>query len=103
MSNAFGSDGKMQGSGWADKLYWRPPHYSGMGGTVWHCFKSCAGGGWVSLCTKRAITRTGGQAIARPPSVLRCPLCDGHEMERRGWAEGGADSKNWFEFLPVGP
>ena len=76
--------------GFTDKLYWRP-----MGNGVWHCFKKKAhadGGGYASLCQRAERDRAGGQAITRPPAVLRCGRCDGLEMDRRKWNESGRET-----------
>lgn len=81
-------------SGWADKLYWR--QYAR--GALWHCFKRCEGGPptWAPLCEADVVlTRSGGQASCRPPAWLRCPICDGAEMKRRGWDEGADESPDW--------
>lgn len=84
--------GRYMLSGLMDKLFWRPVR-----GGRWHCLKSVQGGGYQSLCGGVTRARSGGQAICRPPSILRCALCDGAEMKRRGWEEGGPDSENWRE------
>jgi hypothetical protein len=82
-------------SGLTDKLFWRPA-----ADRSWHCFKALPredGGGYLSLCHRFSRKRSGGQAACRPPSLLRCAACDAAEMKRRGWEEGGEDSKNWKE------
>ena len=84
-------------SGLQDKLFWRQVSRRG----IWHCFKRVQADRrqYEPLCDKPlVIFRTGGQRIARPPSWLRCPTCDGLEMQRRGWTEGGPDSKDWADF-----
>jgi hypothetical protein len=81
-------------AGLADKLYWRQTAR----GARWHCFKRLGGArsAWVPLCgASLTLSRSGGQASCRPPSLLRCPICDGREMARRGWEEGGDASPNW--------
>lgn len=76
-------------SGWQDKLYWRRAG-------KYHCFKKVSNPhGYQSLCGQEEIKKSGGQGIRRPPSVLRCGLCDGKEMDRRGWVESGETSKDW--------
>lgn len=82
-------------AGLRDKLYWRPVHGR------WHCFKKLSEEAadlwnvprretrWGSLCGGHMISRTDGQAIERPHVELRCGLCDGREMDRRGWDESG--------------
>jgi len=80
--------------GWADKLYWRQ-HAPGK---LWHCFKRCEGAPptWMPLCDRDIVlSRTGGQASCRPPSWMRCPICDGKEANRRGWEECGDEMPNW--------
>ncbi len=72
-------------SGFQDKLYWRQPGP----GRVWHCFKKVVGGGYLSLCDRFELTRSGGQAVDRPDPWLRCSTCDVAEMKRRGWEESG--------------
>lgn len=83
------------GSGLTDKLYWRP-RSSG----TWHCFtKQDFPPGhphrYISLCGKYTRRRSSGQASARPPSIRRCPRCDGHEIKRREWDEGGRTNPAW--------
>jgi hypothetical protein len=66
--------------GVTDKLYWRKARGE------WHCFKKLAQvRGYVSLCQRREIAIVLGQQIARPEANLRCSVCDGVEMARRGW------------------
>jgi hypothetical protein len=77
-------------SGFNDKLYWRRVAPN----SIYHCFKKVEGGGFISLCRKHWIERSGGQAIDRPRSEFRCGLCDGKEMERRGWEESGPERLN---------
>lgn len=83
----------MMPSGLADKLYWRP--VAGLLRESFHCFKRLEGSGGgrrvrcVSLCGRHEIQRSGGQACRRPEVVLRCGICDGKEMDRRGWDESG--------------
>jgi hypothetical protein len=70
--------------GLTDKLYWRKARGE------WHCFKKLAQvRGYVSLCQRREIALVLGQQIARPEAHLRCGLCDGLEMARRGWDGSG--------------
>lgn len=78
-------------SGLRDKLYWRP-----VAGR-WHCFKK-ADEGFMALCGAAALDQSGGQSIARPPAVMRCGICDGKEMDRRGWEESGPERAEWREF-----
>lgn len=82
-----------QGQGFSDKLYWRCK----LGG-VYHCLKrtsSVSPGNrkheFRSLCDKFAVPkgRLGGQGCRRPVPILRCGICDGKEMKRRGWKESG--------------
>jgi hypothetical protein len=78
-----------------DRLYWRPTP-SGR----WHCFgvASCTRGGRVtltSLCSVATRTRTGGATISRPPSWMRCAICDGAEATRRGVDECFDESPGW--------
>lgn len=76
-------------AGLRDKLYWR-----NVGGDF-HCFKRVEGGRGgtaarcISLCRREEISRSGGQASRRPEAILRCAICDGEEMKRRGWDESG--------------
>lgn len=72
-------------AGLRDKLYWREVHGR------WHCFKKAGHPLYVSLCGRHERTRSGGQAISRPRPELRCGLCDGREMDRRGWTESGPE------------
>jgi hypothetical protein len=70
--------------GLTDKLYWR------IARGEWHCFKKLAQvRGFVSLCRRREIALVLGQKISRPEAPLRCGVCDGLEMERRGWEGSG--------------
>jgi hypothetical protein len=72
--------------GLTDKLCWRRARGE------WHCFQKLAQvRGYVSLCQRREIALALGQQIARPEAALRCSLCDGVEMERRGW-EGSREA-----------
>ncbi len=74
--------------GLTDKLYWRF-----IGGRS-HCFKRerCEKT-WTSLCGRFEIGRSYGGATNRPLAELRCPICDGREMERRGKAESLPENK----------
>jgi hypothetical protein len=45
--------------------------------------------GYISLCQRREIASVRGQLIARPEADLRCEVCDGLEMARRGWDASG--------------
>lgn len=74
-------------SGLRDKLYWRRVV------TAWHCFKKLQGGGFISLCYRHTIGKSGGQDIRRPSPLLRCGQCDGAEMRRRGWEESGTATR----------
>ena len=81
-------------SGFTDKLYWRRTS-SGV-----HCFKRSdeKEKGQVvlySLCDRVRIVRCGGGMLLRPPPYMRCPICDGSEMDRRGWNESGPESDGW--------
>jgi hypothetical protein len=70
--------------GLTDKLYWRRARGE------WHCFKKLAQvRGFISLCQRQEISSVRGQKISRPEAALRCGLCDGLEMERRGWQGSG--------------
>ena len=70
-----------------DKLYWRKARGE------WHCFEKLAQvRGYISLCQRREITFVHGQQIARPEADLRCNVCDGLEMARRGWDGSGPAS-----------
>jgi hypothetical protein len=67
-----------------DNLYWRKARGQ------WHCFKKIAQvRGYVSLCQRQEIAMVRGREIARPEAHLRCGVCDGLEMERRGWVGSG--------------
>jgi hypothetical protein len=56
----------------------------------WHCFKKLAQvREYVSLCEHQEIAMVRGQQISRPEARLRCGLCDGLEMVRRGWDGSG--------------
>jgi hypothetical protein len=73
--------------GLTDKLYWRNARGQ------WHCFKKLPEvRGYVSLCQSREIALVLGQQIARPEAPLRCGVCDGLEMARRGWGSSGPAS-----------
>jgi hypothetical protein len=70
--------------GLTDKVYWRKARGE------WHCFKKLPEvRGYISLCQGREISFVQGQQIARPETHLRCSLCDGLEMARRGWEGPG--------------
>jgi hypothetical protein len=43
----------------------------------------------VSLCQRQEIAMVRGREISRPEAALRCGVCDGLEMERRGWKGSG--------------
>lgn len=84
-----------QGQGLTDKLYWRwePGAY--------HCYRKVRIGSgrfsfeYQSLCGRGRTINPGmikGQGCRRPEPGLRCGICDGKEMERRGWAESGPAS-----------
>jgi hypothetical protein len=67
-----------------DHLYWRKARGQ------WHCFKKIAQvRGYVSLCQRLEIAMVRGREISRPEAALRCGMCDGLEMERRGWVGSG--------------
>jgi hypothetical protein len=73
--------------GLIEKLYWRNARGE------WHCFtKLPQVRGYVSLCQRREIGFVRGQQIARPEAPLRCDVCDGLEMARRGWDGSGPAS-----------
>jgi hypothetical protein len=73
--------------GLTDKLYWCKSR------DEWHCFRKLPQvRGYVSLCQRREIALVQGQQIARPEARLRCGLCDGVEMARRGWEGSGPAS-----------
>ena len=79
-------------SGLKDKLYWRQHKDRG----PWHCFKRIQSDAkeWQSLCGHYfKVGRIGGGECKRPNAWLRCGICDGLEMERRGWTESGPASK----------
>jgi hypothetical protein len=76
-------------SGFRDKLYWRLVD----GHWAFHCFKKNRSRGFVALCGRAELRRSGGQGIARPEAWQRCGLCDGIEMRRRGWSESGPKTK----------
>lgn len=84
----------MELAGLRDKLYWRTT----VSGT-WHCFKRSEAG-YVSLCHRVERSRSGGQSCARPPVLLRCPLCDSNEIVRREAEESMPESPNWREYAP---
>ena len=70
--------------GLTDKLYWRKARGE------WHCFRKLAQvRGYISLCQGQEIRSVRGQKISRPEAALRCGVCDGLEMERRGWEGSG--------------
>jgi hypothetical protein len=70
--------------GLTEKLYWRRARGE------WHCFRKLAQvRGFVSLCQRQEIALVLGQQISRPEAHLRCGLCDGLEMARRGWDGSG--------------
>ena len=99
-------------SGLTDRLYWRSA------GGISHCFRklaepfhpeplsmcarcddrSCANCveyarplyRYVSLCGAWNSERSEGQAIRRPAVGMRCGVCDGAEMKRRGWDKPGS-------------
>ena len=74
-----------------DHLYWRKARGQ------WHCFKKIAQvRGYVSLCQRQEIAMVRGQQIGRPEAHLRCGLCDGLEMARRGWGGSGPVSPQWL-------
>lgn len=74
-------------SGFVDKLYWRKARGQ------WHCFKKLAETrGYISLCQRVEINFLHGQKICRPDALIRCGVCDGAEMERRGWEYSGQAS-----------
>jgi hypothetical protein len=67
-----------------DNLYWRKARGQ------WHCFKKIAQvRGYVLLCQRLEIAMVRGQQISRPEADLRCSVCDGLEMARRGWDGSG--------------
>jgi hypothetical protein len=73
--------------GHPDKLYWRKARGE------WHCVKKLPHvRGYISLCQGREISFVQGQQIARPEADLRCSVCDGVEMVRRGWEGSGPAS-----------
>jgi hypothetical protein len=83
---AFVYSDPMEGTpdGLTDKLYWRRSRGE------WHCFRKLPQvRGYISLCQGREISFVQGQQIARPEAALRCGVCDGLEMERRGWEGSG--------------
>lgn len=65
--------------GLKDKLYWRR-----VNGLIYCCFTGKTGVGYLSLCTRWRLERSGGQAIDRPPVSSRCTTCDRLECRRRG-------------------
>jgi hypothetical protein len=70
--------------GLTEKLFWRKTRGE------WHCFEKLAQvRGYISLCQRREIASVYGQQIARPVAHVRCGLCDGLEMARRGWDGSG--------------
>jgi hypothetical protein len=69
--------------GLTEKLCWRRARGE------WHCFRKLAQvRRFISLCQRREIALVLGQQIARPEAHLRCGLCDGLEMARRGGKAG---------------
>lgn len=81
--------------GFRDKLYWRPSQWG------WCCLKHQEGGGYISLCGRTTRKRCGGQLTARPPVVLRCPICDGKEIDRRKMSASIlCVNEDWKSFLP---
>lgn len=80
-------------SGLRDKLYWRSAVSRRDEVTVrFHCFKKHEQGGYISLCGYEWRRNSGGQGCRRPRAELRCGICDGAEMKRRGWSESGPAS-----------
>jgi hypothetical protein len=69
-----------------DKLCWRRARGE------WHCFEKVTVRGFMSLCQRRETTFVRGQQIARPEADMRCGVCDGLEMARRGWSGSGPAS-----------
>lgn len=89
------------GIGLTDKLYWRP----GDDGRF-HCFKRLSessrrpGEKFISLCHRQTKPVAGGGRLARPPVGMRCGMCDGLEMKRRGKDESiEHNNEHWMEFL----
>jgi hypothetical protein len=73
-------------SGFRDKLYWRRLAHE----TMSHCFeRGEQRREYVSLCGRKVITGSRGQAILRPIPTLRCGACDVAEMKMRRWSESG--------------
>jgi hypothetical protein len=70
--------------GFTERLYWRRARGE------WHCFKTLGAiRGFRSLCQRQEIAIVRGQQISRPEADLRCSVCDGLEMARRGWGGSG--------------
>lgn len=76
-------------SGLRDKLYWRQV------GSIWHCFKKVRNGLFQSLCDYHTLPKSYGGRLNRPPVLLRCGLCDGEEINRRGHDESLPKSAYW--------
>ena len=76
-------------SGLRDKLYWREASDGS-----WHCFKKNQYNTFTSLCGRFDRERSGGQAIDRPSVWQRCGMCDGKEIDRRGWEESGPERRS---------
>lgn len=75
----------------AIKHYWRESHPGHR-----HCFvKNRDQGGYVSLCGRERIAKSGGQSCRRPPPMLRCGVCDIEEMRVFGWEASGPTHENW--------
>lgn len=64
------------------KVYWRQE-----GSLLWHCYWHIGKGYYQSLCQKKVRFRIGGAQCCRPVPLLRCPICDGQEIELRGAKE----------------
>jgi hypothetical protein len=83
--------------GLTDKLYWRRSRHTGK----WHCYTPADNRrklSWEALCHPDImLTRSGGQACARPPIAQRCAECNDLEMSRRSWSKPGPVSEDWKE------
>lgn len=76
---------------------WRPVSTNGL--AYWHCFITLPrpenGFKYGSLCGKFHLKYSGGSFCHRPPSQMRCPICDGDEADLLGKEECLPESKNW--------
>ena len=65
-------------------LTWKPKWRQVDAGGEFHCFMKDGHGGYVSLCGRYEVKRTGGQQCHRPHALRRCARCDLGEMQVYG-------------------